>query len=110
MGGRIGNRTLQADDFNRDASQVPDAAYFQARGFGVFCALLVLGLSSFEAAAKTRTPKLTCSFIANQCLARCKKEAPAEFCGSYCASNKNMCLRTGEWNGMMKTFSNVVRR
>ncbi|MDX2287420.1 MAG: hypothetical protein NW217_01180 [Hyphomicrobiaceae bacterium] len=78
--------------------------------------LLNLGLAAicvFAAAepiqAKPRKP-LTCSFIAGRCNIECIKAAPATFCASYCADQRRMCLATGNWTGIQRSFSNVVRR
>lgn len=91
---------------------VPGAASSRFGGLAVVVlgGLILIGTAGQEAVAKKRVPKLTCSYIAKQCVVGCSKEAPGDFCGSYCSGQRNMCLRTGEWRGMRRTFVNVVRR
>ncbi len=60
--------------------------------------------------AQTKQQPLTCSFIAQQCLKECPKQASEPFCDSYCNETRKACLRTGSWDGIARQFSNVVRK
>lgn len=61
-----------------------------------------------EATAKSK--KLTCSFIAKQCLKECRKEVSAEFCSGYCRDQKVDCMKTGSWYGIARQFPRVIKR
>lgn len=68
-------------------------------------------LSPNSAWAASKPPKrLTCSFIAEQCMRECPKQASRPFCSQYCGDNKSACLRTGSWYGIAQQFTNVDRK
>ncbi len=76
----------------------------------IVCLLAVSGIAPIdEALAKPRKP-LTCSFIASRCRIECINAAPAVFCGTYCSDKRRECLATGNWTGIQRSFSNVVRK
>ncbi|MEO1207091.1 MAG: hypothetical protein AAFV45_12245 [Pseudomonadota bacterium] len=73
----------------------------------VFAFALVAGPYVDTAHAKKR---MTCSFIAKQCKKECTKEVNEGFCTSYCGDERAACLKTGRWEGMVRKFSNVIKR
>ena len=63
-----------------------------------------------DVADAKKKKRMTCSFIAKQCLRGCVKEAPGPFCSTYCSDTRAACLQTGQWNGIRRRFTNVRRR
>ncbi|MEM9030706.1 MAG: hypothetical protein AAGC70_20275 [Pseudomonadota bacterium] len=53
---------------------------------------------------------LTCSTIATECFKECAKQATGPFCESYCGETKNVCMKTGRWDGMVHQFTEVEKR
>lgn len=110
MGNRRADCERSLGNGRRAAVPRVGSGWFVRVPVAVLGGLFFVGTVGQEAVAKKRAPKLTCSYIAKQCVVGCSKEAPGDFCGSYCSGQRNMCLRTGEWRGMRRTFVNVVRR
>jgi len=56
--------------------------------------------------AEAEEPRLTCSFVAEQCHVECRKEAGPLICNLYCTRNRDRCFSTGDWVGR---FGDVYR-
>lgn len=68
---------------------------------------LISGTGTADAKKKKR---MTCSFIAKQCVKQCSKEVDRVFCGDFCGMEKQNCKDTGRWETMGHRFDNVIRR
>jgi hypothetical protein len=65
----------------------------------------------FSGDAAGADPPLTCSFINEQCLVECGKEARPMICLHYCTGRKNSCMFTGRWNGRFDDmFTDVIKQ
>lgn len=54
-------------------------------------------------------PRMTCSFVAEECMKGCGATAPQFICAPYCDGHKKTCLDTGAWNGTFRQFDNLIR-
>ncbi len=59
---------------------------------------------------EAQAAKLTCTFIAKQCVKECRKEVEGSFCNAYCGEKRQECLGSGNWFGLSRTFRNVIRK
>lgn len=81
-----------------------------------FLLATLIGLFAITAAqAQTpgnpkRAPNLTCSFIANECVKACSREAPQDFCAGYCEQTRVDCIKTGKWTGIRRRYTHVQQR
>ncbi len=71
-----------------------------------FAAVLALAGHSQAAFAK----KMTCTFIAQQCVKECSKEVSKSFCQDFCGMERQNCLTSGNWETMGRKFSNVIKK
>ncbi|MEL7047794.1 MAG: hypothetical protein AAFO75_02350 [Pseudomonadota bacterium] len=76
-------------------------------GLAVAAVFVTVSLAPQPAVAKKR---MTCSFIAKQCKVECTKEVNEGFCSAYCADKRAECLSTGQWIGISRKFTKVIRR